>query len=93
MSADLLERLKWVLIENHRKDSGFLAEIIIKEIETTHRIVDPDHITEEMLDACFGALPEHYDPPDLTRRLWHAFKAKRRYSAMVKAVRKIIADK
>jgi hypothetical protein len=86
--SGLLERVKWVLIENRGADVGLLAEAVIREIETTHRIVDPEEITEAMIEACFKALPEHYDPPDPTRRPWHALKARRRYTAMVKAVEK-----
>lgn len=89
---NLLERLKWVLIENRGADPSIVAAAIAREIESTHRIIDPETITEEMLEACFCALPEHYDPPDMKRRLWHGLKAKRRYTAMVKAAPKISID-
>lgn len=82
--------MKWVLIQHRGEDENILAETIIREVETTHVIVDPEEITEIMLDACFGALPEHYDPPDPKRRTWHAFKAKRRFTAMAKTVRSIL---
>lgn len=88
----LIERIKWVLLENRAADTGLLAAKIIQEIETTHRITDPEIITEEMVEACFTALPKHYDPPDPKRRLWHAYKAKHRFTAMVKKVPKIIDD-
>lgn len=88
MSATLSERIKWVIVRNHGRQAEVIAEAVIREIESTHRIVDPDAVTESMLDACFGALPEHYDPPDPKKRLWHAFKAKRRFSSMVRAVSK-----
>lgn len=87
--SSLLERLMWVIIENKGTDASTTAQAVVREIETTHRIVDPEVVTEEMLDACFMALPEHYDPPDPKRRKWHGFKAKRRYTAMVKAACKI----
>lgn len=78
------------MLEHRDHDQGLILEAIIKEIQSTHRIVDPDFISDEMLDACFTALPEHYDPPDPKRRLWHALKAKRRYTSMVKAAPKIV---
>lgn len=88
--SDLIERLRWTIHE-HRDDlDDNLLKAIIREMESTHRIVDPEVVTEEMLDACFAALPEHYDPPDPRRRLWHAFKAKRRYTAMVKTSKKLL---
>jgi len=87
---DLLERLKWVLIENKGQDPGIIAGAVLREIEMSHKIIDPELINEEMLEACFAALPEHYDPPDPKRRAWHGFKAKRRYTAMVKAAPKVI---
>ena len=88
----LLERIKWVLIQNKAIDAGIVANAVIREIQTTHRIINPDIVTEEMLEASFAALPEHYDPPDMKRRPWHAFKAKRRYIAMAKAAPKIDVD-
>ena len=88
----LLERIKWVLIQNKTLDASVVAKALIREIETTHRIINPDIVTEEMLESCFSALPEHYDPPDMKRRPWHAFKARRRYIAMAKASPKIDVD-
>ncbi len=88
--SSLVERLTWVVIEHRNEDANILAEALIKEILSTHAIIKPDDVTEEMLDACFKALPEHYDPPDPKRRAWHAFKAKRRFTAMVKAARRIL---
>lgn len=82
--SDLYERIKWILI--HNNDPGFAAKEVIREIESTHYIVDPELITEEMLEACFNALPKHYDPPDPKRRAWHAYKARHRFTAMVRAV-------
>lgn len=93
MRTSLLERVKWVIIENRGMDASTTAEAVIREIETTHNIVDPDEVTEVMLHACFMALPEHYDPPDPKRLPWHTFKAKRRFTAMVKASKKIIEEK
>lgn len=90
---NLLERLTWVIIQNRGADANIVAETVIREIESTHAIINPEIVTDSMLDACFRALPEHYDPPDPKRRAWHAFKAKRRYTAMVKAAKKIFADK
>ena len=87
---NLLERLKWILTRNKDMDPGMLAAEIVREIETTHRIVAPDEITEDMLNACFAALPKHYDPPDPTRRAWHTYKARHRFSAMVRAVRRMV---
>jgi len=86
----LLERLTWTLMKHEGEDPANIARAIIREIESKHRIVDPEVVTEEMLDACFSALLEHYDPPDMTRRPWHAIKARRRYISMVKAAPKII---
>ncbi len=88
--TSLHDRLTWVMLKHKDLDQGLLLEAIIREIESTHRIIDPELVTEDMLDACFSALPEHYDPPDPKRRLWHAFKAKRRYTSMAKAAPKII---
>ena len=85
----LEERIKWLLIRNRGADEGILAHTVLKEIETTHRIIDPDVVTDDMLEASFAALPEHYDPPDPKRRPWHGFKAKRRYTAMVKKAPKV----
>lgn len=90
MTASLRERIRWTINKNHNYDDDTIAEAIIKEIESTHRIVDPEIVTDEMLEACFDALPEHYDRPDPTRRPWHAFKAKRRFSAMVKCVKSVL---
>lgn len=83
--TDLLERIKWALIKHQFDSFDQVAEAIVKEIEATHCIIDPDYVDEIMLDACFTSLPEHYDPPDPKRRLWHGFKAKRRYAAMVRS--------
>lgn len=83
----LHERIKW-LLSYGPIDLGLMAERIIAEIESSHRIIDPEVVTEEMLIACFGALPKHYDPPDPKRRLWHGYKARHRYTAMVKAAPK-----
>ena len=83
------ERVKWLLIQFRGEDEGITAQRILREIETTHNIVDPEVVTDEMLEASFAALPEHYDPPDPKRRPWHGFKAKRRYTAMVKAAPKV----
>lgn len=66
-----------------------IARAVIREIEDRYRIVDPDVVTEEMLDACFGALPKHYDPPDMSKRPWHAPKAKQRFAAMVRAAPRV----
>jgi hypothetical protein len=88
--STLLERLLWTFREHEGEDPGLIIEALFRELETTHRIVAPDEVTDEMLAACFSALPEHYDPPDPARRAWHAFKAKRRYTAMVKAAKKLI---
>lgn len=88
--TELLERIKWVLIQHRGDDPGLLAKSIVSEIENTHSIIDPDYVDEVMLDACFTSLPEHYDPPDPKRRLWHGFKAKRRYTAMAKAAPRIV---
>lgn len=54
---NLLERLTWVIIQNRGADANIIAEAIVREIETTHSIVDPEIVTDSMLDACFGALP------------------------------------
>lgn len=84
----LEERLSEILRFRSAWDAEPLATRIIREIERTHRIIDPDLVTEEMLDACFEALPKHYDPPDPKRRLWHGYKARHRYTAMVRAAPK-----
>lgn len=90
----LLNHLRWILKINGVSEDRLDLTIykVIGEIEKTHRIIDPEVITEKMLDACFNALPEHYDPPDMTRRLWHALKAKRRFTAMIKSAPKIIGE-
>lgn len=85
------DRIRWILkingVAEDRLDN--VVNKIFGEIEQNHRIINPDVITEEMLEACFNALPEHYDPPDMKRRVWHALKAKRRFTAMVLAAEKI----
>jgi hypothetical protein len=86
----VIDRVRWVLIENRGMDAHILAEKVVTEIESTHSIIAPEIVTEDMLEACFSALPEHYDPPDPKRRAWHAFKAKRRFTAMCLAAKKII---
>lgn len=86
--GNLEERIKWVLLNHKNTDPGIIAPLIVKEIEATHRIIDPEIVSEEMLDACFNALPKHYSPPDPKRRLWHGYKARHRYTAMVKAAPK-----
>lgn len=86
---NLLERLTWVIMKNQGADAGMLAEVIVREIQSTHAIIDPEDVTEAMLDACFNALPQHYDPPDPKRRPWHGYKARLRYTAMVKAAKKV----
>lgn len=88
--SDLFSRLRWTIVEHQEQGPDALAKAIIRELESTHCVVEADLVTDAMLDACFSALPEHYDPPDPKRRLWHAFKAKRRYSAMAKAAPKIM---
>lgn len=87
--STLEDRIIEILAFRSAWDAEPLARRILREIERTHRIVDPDAITEEMLDACFGALPKHYDPPDQKKRLWHGYKARHRYTAMVKAAPKV----
>lgn len=89
MTASLKERIIALLADKSCWDAEPLTSRILREIETTHRIIDPEVVTEEMLDACFAALPEHYDPPDPKRRAWHGFKAKRRYTAMVKSAGRV----
>lgn len=88
--SSLQERLAEILRFRSAWDAEPLAERILREIETTHRIIEPECVTEEMLEACFGALPKHYSPPDSKRRLWHGYKARHRYTAMVKAAPRII---
>lgn len=89
MTAALLDRLSWVLIEHRGQDPSTAVHALVKEIESTHLIIDPDVVTEEMLQACYRALPECYDPPDPKRLPWHKFKAVRRFSAMVRAAPKL----
>ena len=86
----LLDRLIWIYLRHKDEDPANVVRALIQEIEAKHRIVDPELITEEMLDACFSALLEHYDPPDMKKRKWHALKAERRYTSMVKAAPKIV---
>jgi len=87
MKSGLAERIRWTIVANRGRNVIVMAEAILKEIETTHKIVDPEEVTEEMLEACFRALPKHYDPPDPSRRAWHGYKARHRFTAMVKAVK------
>lgn len=86
----LVERIVWILRRHQNEDLGLVAEAIIREVESRYRIVDPEDVTEDMVEACFKALPKHYDPPDPSRRPWHALKAKMRFTAMVKAVQSIL---
>lgn len=88
--ADLVDRLIWIFNKHLGQDPGLVIEALLREVETTHYLIDPDKITATMLQACYLALPEHYDPPDPKRLPWHAFKAKRRFTAMVKAAPKIV---
>ena len=90
VSSDLLERLVWTIMEHRGDDPGLLAQAVVREIESRHKIIDPDVVTEEMLEACFSALLEHYDPPDPRRRPFHALKARKRYIAMARAAPKIV---
>ena len=85
----LAERIKWILIEHRGADAGLIADHVLREIESTHRIINPDYVDDKMLEASFAALPECYDPPDPKRKPWHGFKAQRRYTAMVRAAPKI----
>lgn len=89
---DLLERIVWILRHHKDEDLGLMAEAIIKTIELQHRIVDPDVVTHEMIEACFTALPKHYDPPDPSRRPWHALKARMRFTAMCRAVKSVLQE-
>lgn len=86
----LLDRLIWTLMKHEGEDPANIARAVVREIESKYRIVDPEVVTEDMLEACFSALLEHYDPPDMKRRPWHAKKARKRYIAMAKAAPKII---
>lgn len=67
-----------------------MAEAVVREIETTHRIINPEDVTEAMVVASFHSLPEHYSPPDMSRRPWHALKARRRFTAMARAAKKLV---
>lgn len=87
MKSALLERIRWTIVANLGRNAAVIATAILKEIETTHKIVDPEDVTDGMLEACFGALPKHYDPPDPKRRAWHGYKARHRFTAMVLAVK------
>lgn len=87
--SSLLERIKWIIFQYREIPIDLLVDAIVNEIESTHKIIDPENITEEMVEASFHALPAHYDPPDPTRRQWHALKARRRFTAMAKAAGKI----
>lgn len=91
MSSNLIQRIRWTIARNLGRNADIIAMAIVKEVETTHKIVDPEVVTEEMLDACFGALPKHYDPPDPKRRSWHGYKARHRYTAMVRAAKSVLA--
>lgn len=89
--SSLQKRITCLLLDSRESilSCSQLADSILREIESRYCIVDPDYVSEEMLAACFNALPEHYDPPDPKRKPWHGFKAKRRYSAMVRKAPKI----
>lgn len=87
---DLLERIVWILRHHKDEDLGLVAQAIIIAIEQHHRIINPDDVTQEMIEACFTALPKHYDPPDPSRRPWHALKARMRFTAMARSVKSIL---
>lgn len=88
--SDLLERITWILINHGDQHPAEVANAVVREIENTHRIIDPDDVTEVMVEASFYSLPEHYSPPDMTRRPWHALKARRRFTAMARAAKKLV---
>lgn len=87
----LQERLAYVLIEYRGYTPEEVVSALLRELEKTHVVLDPDNVTDEMLQACYTALPEHYDPPDPKRLPWHSFKARRRFTAMAKAAPKLSA--
>lgn len=90
MKSALSERVRWTIAANLGRNADIIAAAVLKEIETTHKVVEPENVTEEMLEACFRALPKHYDPPDPSRRAWHGYKARHRFTAMVLAVKSVL---